>query len=532
MKLMSTLIVVLLCLTSLPLFGGGVPDVEQPSRPPLDPQNTFSIALLESDDTLFIDPIRATDANSLLIIDGLFEGLYSLDPKTAQPIPALARDVVVSEDGKTWTFRLKENLSYSNGDPITADSIISSWIHLLDLFREGGGNTYIISMMDCIKGVEDYRKGSSPASKIGISTSGPTTIRIELEHPAPYLPSLLSMKPLAAIHPSVHQPRDGFDYTSIVGSGPYVIESFSTSSVLLAKNPWYMDYDEIPSDHIRFTFMDKNGIVESYRNGDIHWALAFIGREVLKHPSDMHISPQYSTGFYYFSSDEGVYSNRRVRRALQLLIPWDELRSSSGQLFPTSQLVPWYTQKTIPGPTMPKDPEAEAFSILEEEGFPYGAGLPTLHMVVHRGAQVVKSAERIADIWSSKLGITVVIDSVPLSTYSRYPELSPYDFSFITWIGDFHDPFAFLHLFSGDSGYNLGKFHDSEYDALLERAMSADDGQKRTQFAMEAETYLLGTSTVFPMFHGFTTNTVRTDEVAGWYDNMLDIHPLKYLQIR
>ncbi len=524
-----TLLLVSLCTVS----GKGTRETESlPSRSPLQEKNTFSIALLETDDSLYLDPIRATDANSLMILDGLFEGLYGLDPKSGEPELALAKSAQVSHDGLIWTYQLKEDIRYSNGDLITAQSIVSSWLWLLQLSRVGEGKTYLISMLDCIEGVSAYRNGEGALSKVGIFAADQQTIILHLETPAPYLPALLSMKPFAAIHESLRTEEALPAPEKMISSGPYVIDSIDESSVVLAKHAWYDDYEQIPSDYIRFTFLDTKEIIEAYLNQSIHWAQAFIPSQLLRNQQDMRISPLYSTGFYYFSADSGVYSNQRIRQALTLLIPWDEIRRESGQLFPTAQLIPHINKASNENTLSPYEAEDLSFSLLAQEGYPYGAGLPPIHIAVHRGAQVIESAERIADIWSKKLGITVVIDSVPLSTYSRYPELSPYDFSFITWIGDFYNPFAFLHLFSGDSGYNLGKYQDSTYDSLLNQAMVTYQQKEGAQYIQAAQEYLLDSGTVIPIFHGFTINIIRTDAVTGWYDNILDYHPVKFLGIK
>lgn len=524
---------VLLLVVTLPLFSRGSREVEPlPSRAPLRQESTFSIALLESEETLHLDPIRATDATSLMVLDGLFEGLFALDPKSGEPMLALAKEAAVSPDGLLWTITLKDDIRFSNGDRITADSVVSSWLWLLRRARAGEGNTYLTSMLDCIEGVQAFRTGEESESKIGISTEGDVTIVIRLTSPAPYLPSLLSMIPFSAIHPSIRVEQQTLSFDEIISSGPYIIESYDGSTVLLAKHPWYADYQEVPSDYIEFSFMESDSIVKSYLEKTIHWAVAYIPREILHNPADMRISPQYSTGFYYFSANSGVYANPKIRRALDLLIPWQEIRQETRQLFPTSRLIPHGKNTTEPISKLLKEAELEAFRLLTEEGYPYGAGLPTLYMAVHRGAQVVESAERIADILSRKLGITVVIDSVPLSTYSRYPELSPYDLSFITWIGDFHDPFAFLSLFSEDSGYRLGTVDDGSFDTLLDQALVADDEQERAELIDAAESHLLESSVVFPLFNGFTINIIQHEMIRGWYDNLLDIHPVKHLGIR
>ncbi|WP_422480290.1 peptide ABC transporter substrate-binding protein [Pleomorphochaeta sp. DL1XJH-081] len=527
------LIPVLLLFFTVALFSRGTRETEPlPSRAPLKQENTFSIALIESEDTIYLDPIRATDASSLMILDGLFEGLYSLDPKDGEPILALAKHATVSNDGLMWTFELKEDIRFSNGDPITAESIADSWIWLLEQSQKGTGNTYLISMLDCIEGVEQFRTGSATANKIGISTTdNPQTITLKLSSPAPYLPKLLSMLPLSAIHPTLWKDTGVIAPQDIISSGPYVVGSFEDKSIILEKHPWYSNYLEVPSDYVQFSFMDPKAIIDAYLDRKVHWALAYIPQEQLTHPDDMRISAQYSTGFYYFSAENGPYANPKIRRALDLLIPWDEIRVESRQLFPTDKLIPnGKVYEGKPDSNLGEN-ELEAYALLAEEGFPYGAGLPPLHMAVHRGSQVIQSAERISEILTRKLGMTVVLDSVPLSTYSRYPELSPYELSFITWIGDFHDPFAFLYLFSGESGYNLGKLHDETFDRLLGMALKAENVEERMRFTEAAESYLLENSLVFPLYHGFTINTIQSDRVTGWYANILDFHPIKYLGI-
>ena len=524
------LIPIIFLLFTLPLLGKGTRELEPlPSREPLDPSKRFVIAVQESQDPIYLDPVGATDTTSLLVLDGLFEGLFSLDPTTAEPILALAKEASVSDDALVWTFVLDKEARFSNGDPIDAEALIESWLWLLDRSKNGEGNTYLVSMMGCIVGVDAYRNGTGSRSSIGITSKNPSHIQISLQTAAPYLPAMLGTTSFAAIHESLRNGDVPPEPTEMVGSGPYRIESITEKEILLSKHAWYRDYDSVPSDYIQFRFMDQISIFESYLNREIDWSLAYIPRELLRAPRDLRITPEYSTGFYYFSSDTDTYMDQRVRRALDILIPWDEIRTASGQVFPTSHLIPNHDKPFVASKHDSRQATAEALNLLAEAGFPYGAGLPTLHMAVHRGSQVVESAERIADIWSKTLGMTVVLDTVPLSMYSRFPALSPYDFAFITWIGDFHDPFTFLHLYSSDSGYNLGKYSDREYDRLLTTAMSISDNALRREAVALAEEHLLSASIVFPIYHGITTNIIDSEYVTGWYDNTLNIHPVRYL---
>lgn len=524
-------VAVLVLLLSFPVvFAKGTRETEpMPVHPPLDPQQTFVIGLLAGGDPLFLDPVEATDATSLLVLDGLFEGLFSLDPQTAAPIPAIAREATVSDDGLLWTITLDGDARFSNGDPILASTFLDSWFWLLDRSATGNGNSYLVSMMECIEGVKAYREGNGTKADVGLKATAPLQLEISLRFAAPYLPALLATLPFSAIHQSLRNGKPLEETRSLISSGPYAVNSYSDSSVVLEKHPWYRDYASVPSDYLEFKMLDQRSIITSYLEGNIHWSLVYIPRELLRSRADLHIGPEYSTGFYYFSASSGPYANPQVKKALAKLIPWDELRRTSGQVFPTTRLIP--NQANVSQEPDVSLAESEAFDILAEAGFPYGAGLPPLLMAVHRGSQLIGSAQKIADIWSTKLGITVILDVVPLGMYSRFPALSPYDFAFITWIGDIHDPFAFLHLWNGDSDYNLGNLKDGRFDGLVAAAMEAGDDRQRMQLVEEAERYLLESCAVFPIYHGITTNIIDSGTVTGWYDNILNIHPVKYLGI-
>ncbi len=536
MKIIRWGMIICILLITLPLIGKGEREVQQPPLPmreSLSSEKTFSIGLLKSDNQLFLNPLQATEATSLLVLDGLFEGLFNLNPVDGKPIPALAQMVSLSDDELIWTITIKEQAYFSNGEEITADTFVSSWVWLLEQARNNEGNTYLLSMLDAIEGVQEFRKGMKSSSELGITAEGKYTIRITLTTPAPYLPNLFSMLPFSAIHPSFRNSKNQPLPTDMITSGPFRITHYSETHVLLEKHPWYVDYDNVPSDYIEFVFGQAEDIRAAYEQRAIHWALSYIPRELLHNPEDLRISPEYSTGFFYFSAKSGAYANPNVRKALSLLIPWDAIRLQSGQLFPTSHLIPDHSSPMTPQTFNQEEQLQQALSLLSESGFPYGAGLPPLHMAIHRGSQVEASAGRIADIWSQTLGITVVTDTLPLGMYARFPESTPYDFAFITWIGDFQNPLTFFHLWNSDSGYNLGNMHDKTYDALLAEAMSVpQDSQKGKTLLQQAEQYLLSNAAVFPLYHGITIHVILSDTVVGWYDNILDFHPIKYLGIQ
>ena len=531
-RLAKTIIAGLLLLltTAAVVFALGV--VESPAVPihaTLDSAATFTIALEETLDPIIYDVLLASDANSLLVLGGLYEGLYSHDPQTALPKLALAEEATASVDGLHWTFKLRDGIRFSNGDPITASTFLESWLWVLSQANKRD-SSFMASLLDIVKGANDYRRGLGPAGSVGLKATDSQTLEVELISPAPYLPALLCNPAFAAVHPSNRKSGSTNTPLEIIASGPYIVYQADSTAITLQKQPWYWDYDGTASDFIVVRFLAGRDLNLTYLERKIDWSQAYIPTESLRNKQDMHLFPEFSTGFFYFSAAKGPYAQAKVRQALSLLIPWDSVRAISKQVFPTDRLVPTFPISRQETEATRGVDRSHAFTLLAESGFPEGAGLPVLTMAIHRGSQLLEAAHFIADVWSKELGLTVVLDVVPLSLYSNIPSQSPYDFAYITWIGDFYDPFAFLHLWSSDSSYNLGNYHNPVFDSTLRQAVSSPDFDDRQRFSRQAEDLLLTQGVVFPLAHGLSINIVNTTKVSGWYDNLLNIHPLKYLE--
>ena len=184
----------------------------------------------------------------------------------------------------------------------------------------------------------------------------------------------------------------------------------------------------------------------------------------------------------------------------------------------------------VPESTAVAPVENGTLELLAKAGYPYGNGLPMINMGITRGAQNAAVAELIAEIWSKTLGVTVTLNTVPLTVYASNPKENPFDFCTITWIGDYFDPMAFLGLFESSSSFNLANYSNEEYDALLVLAQNAD-AVTRSSLLLQAEQMLLDSGVVIPMSTAFATNFVRNDLVEGWHTNPLDIHPFKDLKL-
>ena len=277
-------------------------------------------------------------------------------------------------------------------------------------------------------------------------------------------------------------------------------------------NPYY--WDNVKTDFVDIILGE--GHDSEFLDGSIQWSMAAITDAA----DYMTLSKLYATTFFYFSATEGAYANENIRKALIDVIPWDFIRSLQGSLIESTSIVPDSGLKA--------EINDDILYLLAAGGYPYGEKtLPMISMAITRGAQNSTVAELIAKLWSTTFGITVTLNTVPLTLFASVPEDNPYDFCTITWIGDYFDPMAFLQLFASESSFNLANFKNEKYDALLDQAASAADELTRREILLQAEQVLLDSGAVIPMSTAFATNFVRKDMISGWISNPLDIHPFK-----
>ncbi len=510
-----------LLILSLPLTAGGKKEVPAVIEPAI-PESAFTIVYPEGKDDLLLDPFSATDEISLIVLEGLYEGLFRFDEETGNPTLAYAESMEVSDDGLTYSFTLKNGSTFSNGDPITAQVFIDSWMHLLEESGPGSQKSSLVSMFDVVKGAREYRLTGNGKGGVALSSPSDDQLIITLDSPAPYLPSLLATIPFAAVHSGFYDGTGG----KIISSGAFTLHYTSHSRTILKKNPLYHEKDEVKSEYIAVIRMSDEEAITSYETGEGHWYNFYIPVGSLRSPEDLKIDPIYSTGFYYFSASKPPYNDPLVRKALSLITPWDTLRATSGQIFPSSSLIPFSRH----GGAEESGTDEEAIALIREAGYEV-EDLPPLTIAIHRGSSIARSAQMIAQEYSEVLGITVIIDTVPLSLYTRYPASNPYDLSYITWVADFHDPTAFLTLFYSRSAYNIANYSNDEYDTLVEHAMFSQGELERDFYLDAAQRFLLSDSVAFPLYTGFSLSVIDSEKVEGWYANDLNIHPLRSLGI-
>jgi ABC-type oligopeptide transport system substrate-binding subunit/tetratricopeptide (TPR) repeat protein len=452
------------------------------------------------------------------------------DPQTLQPVPGVAKSWESSQDGKVWTFHLRADARYSNGDRVRAQDFVASWLRMID---PANGAEYSF-FYDVIKGAHAYRTGSNKdSSSIGITAVNDGELKVELEDPAAHFLKLLTHISFLPLHPGLLKSTGWANASTIIGNGPFVMKSRSDTEIYLEKNAKYWDAENVAVDKLRIRFIgDANDATDGYRTGKIQWVTrSLINVDKLQSTDKLEVNPMFGTTYFFFNCGEPVWSDWRVRRGLALLVPWDKVRSKDDFVFPSDLLVP-----SIPNYPVVKgiadQQVAEAKKLLADAGYPEGRGLPPLIVKVSSESQSTKAiVQKMADAWKALIGLTVVVKAVDANAYLAETRKNDFALAESTWIGDYADPLTFLQLWTTGSNLNDARFSDKDYDTAVNESISMTDTGMRYRRLADAEQILLTMAAVLPLDHSPAINLINTNSIGGWYANPLDVHPFKSIKL-
>ena len=499
------------------------------TRPRAAIRDELTVTFTKND--LELDFRKSYLASEAQLFTALYEGLFSYHPFTMEPVPAVAENWELSEDKKQWTFTIRRNAKYWNGDSITAEDFRAAWISLL----APGRNSPYSSLFDVIEGAREYRTGleKNPA-KVGVSVQGENTLIVKLSSPASFFPAMLCHHSFSPIHPSMlnrknWSPSNAAAWEPPVSNGPFRITAMDADAITLLKSEPYWDARQVALNKITIKYTESGDEAASlWNSGEARWISGDVNLDALTDRSGIQVNAMFATHYYFIRSAEKPWNDHRVRRALSLVLPWDEIRQ--GHFLPAKTLIyPLPGYPAIEGLAAAKTDEAAR--LLAEAGFPGGAGLPELVMRLTPSQEAARIGSLMANAWKKHLGVPVRVEVVPYHQYFQALKNGGYGVGFSTWIGDFADPYTFLQMWRRDSNLNDAHYNDDEYEKLLERSM-LEEGDTRWATLAEAEKLLLERGSVLPISYSPAINVVDTSEIEGWFPNALDIHPFKYFAFK
>jgi peptide/nickel transport system substrate-binding protein/oligopeptide transport system substrate-binding protein len=508
---------------------GAVPGTE-PEKPDFAEQrpqlvNRDELTVAFSKGAVELDFRKSYLASEAQLYTALYEGLFSYHPFTMEPTPAVASSWEVSEDKKVWTFIIRETARYWNGDPLSAADFRAAWLSLLDPERQSPYS----SLFDVIEGALDYRlgKNADPAT-VGILVPEPRMLVVRLNNPVSFFPSMLCHHSFSPIHPDMLAVED-WSALPPMSNGPFYVVEHNEDRIVLARNELYWDAGRTGLRRINIRYLEDGDEASAlWNSGEVRWIAGDVNLETLTDRSGIMVNPMFATHYYYIRSTAAPWTDPRVRRALTLALPWDQIRE--GYALPAKTLIyPIQGYPELEG--LDATDIEKAKTLFEEAGYPGGAGLPELVIRLSPSPEAARIGGLMATAWKEDLGVPVRVEVVSHRSYLDTLKQNDYQVAFSTWIGDFPDPYTFLQMWRRDSNLNDARFDDSEYEALIDRSM-AEEGKTRLETLATAEKLLLDRGAVLPIAYSPAVNIVDTEELDGWFPNALDIHPFKYLSFK
>jgi len=489
-----------------------------PLSAPLAAQDTDVFRVNFGDAPVQMDPAKGQTVLEAQVLPALYEGLVVYDPLSLRAQPGAAQSWVTSDDGLTLTFTLRPGLAFEDGTPLTAGVFRQSYLRLLDPRTAAP----YASLLDAVVGAQARREGkAADPGAVGLEAPDDRTLVFHLNQPAPELLSVLCHYAFVPLHPAwlaspTAQPAPA--------NGPYRFRSQEAGHWVLEKNPRYWDAAHVAFPVLDFTFNDDAvNVTRAYKEGKIDWVAGGIDMNTNMGSRYVNSNPMFGTSFLYFKAAQAPWTDPRVRKALVLLLPLEELRQV--YLQPTTVLIPPFQgYPKVEG--LAKTDHDQALALLADAGFPLGKGLPPLVTAFPDDPTNERFLETFRKAWA-ELGLEVRNTVVKGSYYDQIGGLA-HQIGYYNWIGDFLDPVTFLELWKGGGSLNSFSYADPAYDALLTKA-ATQKGDERLKTLAEAEIGLLQGALLVPLGHTPSLNLIDREEIGGWYQNPLDIHPFKNL---
>ncbi|NDV60946.1 peptide ABC transporter substrate-binding protein [Puniceicoccales bacterium CK1056] len=490
-----------------------------------------------------LDPQRATGVTENKIISVLLEGLIAYHPTDDNlPEPGVAERWEANEDASTWTFFLREDALWSNGDPVTAQDFVFSYERMLNPDFPGEYS----QMLYVLKNGEAYKNGEvSDFNEVGVVAVDDKTLRIELVGPTPYFLSMLKHYSWFPVHPATIEAHGGpFDMSgtwtlpgNYVGNGAFVLDTWLPNQYLrVVKSPTYWDRERMQLNEVYFfPVEDDNTEKRMFDSGLLHVTGTVPTNDIpilrKTKPDLIHIDDYLGTYFYRLNVEREPLDNPLVRKALNYAIDRQAIvdKVSLGDQKPSKAYVPAGFKGFSAPDVLSYDPE-RARGYLAEAGYPGGEGFPDLYLLFNTSEGHRKIAEAVVAMWNKNLGINMQLENKEWKVYLDAQSHLDYDISRSGWIGDYMDPITFLEMFTTGNGNNDTGWGNDRYDSLINAAFRSKTEEEHFTSLMEAEAILLEELPIVPLY-SYTRIYLMDPRLKGWSPKLLDNRPFKYLYL-
>lgn len=487
-----------------------------------------------------LDPNMNNYASSSNVLLNLFTGLYQYSADGSGVEPACAESYTVSDDGLTYTFKLKEGLKWSDGSPLTAADFEYSWKREL---KQETASTAAWQLY-YIKNGEAYNNGQCEADEVGVKAIDDTTLEVVLNNPTPYFVNLTAANNFAPVKKEAVEGAEVWTKSAetYVCNGPFMMgEIKPQEGYTLVKNPNYVFADTVALDGVEMIFIEQaEAALSAYNAGDVD---AMSGGSIETQAmtqydgsEELHSYDLIGTSYYDFNCEK-EYMTKEVRKALSMAITRDTINQVAVPSKPKSAyaFVPYgipYADETddfrtkVGNNLVTEDVEA-AKQLLADAGYPNGEGLPTLQLIITNTKENKDKAQILQALWKENLGVNVEIMTFESKVYWDEHAAGNFDIAFDGWTGDYPDPNTNLSIFNKSRMEKECRWRSEEalrYNDLLEEAATLADNNKRMELFVEMEQILMDEMPVMPIYFRNTMALVKPYVKGFTCDN--SGHPL------
>ena len=528
------------CSGDEPAVVAGNPDAAQNSNAGIAPsENTRVLRRGNGEEPQTLDPHRSLGVAGSNILRDLYEGLTT-ETASGRTIPGAALRWNISRDGRTYTFNLRREARWSNGDPVTAEDFVFGFRRSAD--PETGSS--FVHMLAPIENAEEVIASELPVTSLGVVALDDYTVQIKLKASTPYFLALLSHSATYPVHrASLALHGEGFTKAgNMVSNGPYqLVDWVVRSHIELGKNPHYWDADGVRINRILFyPIEDQFTELQRYRSGDLDWTDEVPSTQFARlqetHPDELVVTPWLGSNYFGFNLTRPPFKdNADLRRALALAVDREILTGKVtrfGEL-PAFGLVPegaenYSAHKPDWSQWTQEERNTEATRLYASAG--YTADNPLQVEIRYNSSENNKKvALAVASMWKQVLGVnsTLINEEFRVFLQNRSQKAITEVFR-AGWISDYNDPYSFLELLYSTYGRNDTGYNNPSYDLLLQEAASEHIPAARRRLLEAAEAIAMADQPIVPLFTYVTKRMVSTS-LRGWENNIMDHHYSKHM---
>lgn len=481
------------------------------------------------DESPSIDPGLVEDVDGAAVVRDLFEGLYNQDA-AGNLVPGVALSHEVSDDGLVYTFTLRDNAKWSNGDAVTAGDFVYAWQRAASPALASPYSWYIELMS--IENGAAVIAGDMEPSTLGVTAIDDTTLEVRLTEPLPYFPQMLTHGTTFPVHQATVE-EFGNDWVlpeNMVSNGAYVLTEFVPQERLVReRNPMYWDNDNTIIERVvKLVVPDENVALTRYLAGELDMTDVPAGQfpRLSEQYPDQAVSVPMACSYYYmFNLRDGAspeIQDPNVRKALSLAIDRDIIVNNvlAGGQKAAYTFTHWATAgfetPDIPMATMTQaERNAMAVTLLSEAG--YGSDNPlSIDLVYNTNDSHRSVAIAISQMWKQTLGVETTLANQEWQTFLEARSNGDFEVARGGWCADYNEASTFLDLMQSESGYNDSKYVNPEVDALLAEAKTSANPQANYD---RVEEFIAQDTPIIPIYH-YAAVDMFAENLEGWpYEN-------------